>query len=139
MSVHQFFRRYAELALGPSPEALAPLYAPTFIIGGPEGSRALPNDRAFLSWLGQVGAFNREHRMRALTPLSVRESPLNATHTVATVTWDARFDKTGDRPLTFDITYLLERGRDEHGEPWRILAYISQSDQQAEMAKAGLL
>jgi hypothetical protein len=135
MSLDQFFRRYAELSLGPQPEALAELYAPTFIVGGPEGSRAFANDGQFLEWLRQVAAYNQEHGMRALTVVSVDETDLSPLHTLATVNWGARFEKTGDRLIEFDISYLLE----ESAGDWRILSYISRADQSAEMAKEGLL
>ena len=46
-----------------------------------------------------------------------------------------RFEKTGDRIIEFEISYLLEKAEDE----WRILSYISCSDQNAEMEKEGLL
>src|SRR5688500_15857824 len=109
MSLNRFFSRYAELSLGPEPEALAGLYAPTCIVGGPQGSRAFANDASFIEWLRQVAAFNREHGMRALSVVSIRETMLSPVHTLATVTWGARFDKTGDRVIAFEISYLLER------------------------------
>ncbi len=135
MSLDQFFTRYAELSTGPQPEALAGLYAPTFIVGGPGGSQAFANDRQFLDWLGRVAAFNREHGMRHLAPVSTEGLELSPIHTLATVRWGARFDKTGDRTIEFEISYLLERSAGD----WRILSYISRTDQNAEMAKAGLL
>src|SRR5262245_52306551 len=135
MSLDQFFRRYAELSLGPQPEALAGLYAPTFIVGGPEGSHAFANDSRFLEWLRQVAVFNREHGMRTLTVVSIHQTELSPLHTLANVTWGARFDKTGDRLIEFVISYLLEQS----GGGWRILSYISRADQNAEMAKEGLL
>ena len=135
MSLDQFFSHYAALSTGPRPDALARLYAPTFIVGGPEGSQAFANDARFLEWLEQVTAFNRQHGMRALEVVSVRDLPLSPLHTLATVTWGARFDKTGDRRLEFEISYLLEKSDDE----WRILSYISRADQQREMEQAGLL
>jgi hypothetical protein len=54
---------------------------------------------------------------------------------LATVTWGARFEKTGERIIEFEISYLLEKAEDD----WRILSYISRSDQTAEMEKEGLL
>ena len=60
---------------------------------------------------------------------------LSPLHTLATVTWGARFEKTGDRIIAFAISYLLEKAEDE----WRILSYVSASDQKAEMEKEGLL
>jgi hypothetical protein len=135
MSLDRFFSRYAELSIGPQPEALAGLYAPTFIVGGPEGSHAFANDGRFLEWLRQVAAFNREHGMRALGTVSIQDVDLSPRHTLALVTWGARFDKTGDRIIEFTISYLLEKVDGD----WRILAYISRSDQNEAMLKEGLL
>ena len=56
MALDRFFNRYAELSLGPQPEALADLYAPTFIVGGPEGSHTFTNDAHFTEWLGQIAS-----------------------------------------------------------------------------------
>jgi len=135
MTLNQFFERYAELSLGPQPELLATLYALTFIVGGPQGSRAFTNDARFVEWLRQVADYNRQHGMRELRVVSIRDAALSPRHTLASVTWGARFEKTRDRLIEFEISYLLEQAEDE----WRILSYISRSDQHAEMAKAGLL
>jgi hypothetical protein len=135
MPLDQFFSRYAELSMAPEPEALASLYAPTFIVGGPQGSQAFTNDARFVQWLRQVATFNRWHGMRGLTAIAIRDVTLSPRHALATVTWSARFEKTGDRAIDFEISYLLERIEDE----WRILSYISRTDQEAEMVREGLL
>ena len=135
MSLDRIFSRYAERSLGPKPEELAGLYAPTFIVGGPQGSQAFTNDVRFIEWLRQVATFNRQHGMRSLTAMSVRDATLSPLHTLATVTWGARFEKTGDRIIEFEISYLLEKAEDQ----WRILSYISRTDQNAAMEKEGLL
>src|SRR5262245_38171714 len=109
MLLDRFFSRYAELSTGPQPEAVAKLYAPTFIVGGPEGSHAFANDERFLDWLREVAVFNRMHGMRALAAASIRDVTLSPLHTLATVTWGARFERTGDRVIEFDISYLLEK------------------------------
>ncbi len=134
-SLHDFFTRYAGISMGPRPEDLAPLYAPTFIVGGPHGSQAFANDATFLDWLRQVGDFNRDHGMRSLVVVTLRDMTLSARHLVATVRWGAQFEKTGERVVEFDISYLLEQG----GGSWKILAYISRTDQAEEMKKEGLL
>jgi hypothetical protein len=134
MSLDQFFSRYTELSMGPQPEALATLYAKTFIAGGPQGSHAYTNDDRFIEWLRQMADFNRQHGMRALTAVSIRDVTLSPLHALATVTWGARFEKTGDRVIQFEISYLLEKAADA----WHVLAYISQSDQSTEMAREGL-
>lgn len=135
MTLHDFFARYAELSLGREPETLAPLYAPTFIVGGPEGSQAFSNDGKFLDWLREVARFNREHGLDALTVVNVDDTPLSPLHSLAHVRWGARFARTGSRRIEFEIAYLLER----HGEGWRILSYISKEDQGAAMKREGLL
>jgi hypothetical protein len=135
VSLDQFFNRYAELSTGPQPEGLARLYAPTFIVGGPQGSKAFTNDAAFLKWLRQVSDFNRQHGLNALTATAIRDVSLSELHTLATVNWGARFDKSGDRIIRFEISYLLEKA----GAEWRILSYISRTDQNEEMTKEGLL
>lgn len=131
----RFFTEYASVSLGPQPEALAGLYAPTFIVGAPTGSHAFANDDRFLDYLRQVATFNREHGMRALTVVSVERVDMSPIHVLAIVTWGAHFQKTGDRRIEFVISYVLEQT--DHG--WRILSYISQADQNARMAQEGLL
>ena len=81
MSLDGFFSRYAALSLGPQPEALAGLYAPTFIVGGPQGSQAFTNDVRFVEWLRQVANFNRQHGMCDLTAMSIRDVTLSPLHT----------------------------------------------------------
>jgi hypothetical protein len=51
------------------------------------------------------------------------------------VEWGARFLQTGDRLIKFRIAYLVEAGPDGP----RILAYISEKDQEEEMRSEGLL
>jgi hypothetical protein len=130
-----FFERYAEVSTGSRPEDLAPLYAPTFIVGGPKGSQAFANDEAFLGWLRQAADGNRTAGLRSMRPLEVRDQRLSAIHTLATVRWGAQFARTGDRVIAFSIAYLLER----QDETWRILAYLSEEDQEAAMTREGLL
>jgi len=135
ISLRTFFERYAELSLGTTPERLAPLYAPTFLVAGPQGSQAFANDSAFLGWLRQVRDFNQQHGMRSLEVRDLREAELSPVHSLATVTWGARFQKTGDRLVEFAIAYLVERA----GDDWKILAYVSERDQAEEMQRLGLL
>ncbi len=134
-SLRGFFDRYSAASLGSSPELLAGMYAPTFIVGGPHGSKAFPNDTAFLDWLRQVHEFNCTHGMNALEAGAIDERVLSPLHTLATVRWAARFARSGERRIEFSIAYLLERA----GETWRILSYISEQDQDEAMRKEGLL
>ena len=135
MSLSRFFEEYARLSQGDEPSALAALYAPTFIVGGPQGSHAFANDARFLEWLDQVRDFNRQHGMRSIAPLAIQEITISPRHSLARVTWGARFARTGDRLIEFEIGDLLEQS----GDRWTILSYISRSDQDEEMRKLGLI
>src|SRR5688572_20252445 len=114
----QFFEEYAARSTGAHPEALTSFYAKTFIVAGPEGSQAFTNDAEFVAWLKQVGEFNREHGMRELCVLALDEAPLSPRHTLATVRWGARFERTSDRLIEFQIAYLMERS----DAGWKVLA-----------------
>jgi hypothetical protein len=135
MTAEQFFARYAALSMGDDDHALAAMYAPSFFVAGPKGSTTFANDAKFLEWLAQVRVFNQQHGMKTMAPVAVRETPLSPLHTLAQVRWSARFEKTGDRAIEFEIAYLLERA----AETWRVLGYVSTRDQEEEMRSLGLL
>jgi hypothetical protein len=133
--IERLFREYAEAALGTAAERTAAFYAPGFIAAGPTGSAVFANDERFLDWIGGVYDFNRQTSMEAMEVIAVSERLLSERHTIATVTWGARFRKTGSTLARFEITYLLERA----AEGWKILAYVSHTDQEEEMRRLGLL
>jgi hypothetical protein len=121
--------------MGDDHRALAAMYAPTFFVAGPTGSKTFANDSQFLDWLARVRAFNRQHGMRALSSAAVRETALSPLHFLAQVRWSARFEKTGTRAIGFEIAYLLEGT----GESWRIPGYVSARDREEEMRALGLM
>jgi hypothetical protein len=73
--------------------------------------------------------------MHDLSPAAVTETRLSPIHVLAQVRWSARFEKTGNRAIEFEIAYLMERTT----ESWRVLGYISERDQDEEMKAHGLL
>jgi hypothetical protein len=130
-----FFDRYAKASREGDRGALAAMYAASFIVGGPEGSMTFANDARFLDWLDQVFAFNRRQGMRGLQVISLDAVLLSPLHSLAVVNWGARFERTGDRLVEFRISYLVE-SRDGGA---KILGYVSQADQEAEMKRLDLL
>ena len=130
-----FFQRYAEDSLHGEPKTIAAAYAPSFFVAGPKGSQFFANDEKFLLWLDQLRSFNRQHAMQSMQPSRVEVHQLSPIHALARVTWSARFTKTGDRDIGFDISYLLERA----GDSWKVLSYVSEKDQEDEMRKLELL
>jgi hypothetical protein len=134
-NLEAYFESYAAASLSGDPTRIAAYYAPTFIVGGPKGSAAFPNDDKFLEWLKGVADFNRQAGMEAMQVVDVHAHELNELHTVATVTWGARFRKTGDQLIEFKITYTLEGNDNER----KILSYIAHTDQEDEMKRLDLL
>jgi actin-related protein len=131
-----FFRGYGAAALGTAPERIASFYAESFIAGGPRGSAVFRNDEQFIDWLKQLHQLNKSSGMTAMTVVSITDSKsLSSRHQLVSVEWGARFEKTGERLITFEISYLLERS----GDDWKIIAYISEKDQEEEMQALGLL
>ena len=131
-----FFRNYGAAALEGAPERIASFYAESFIAGGPNGSAVFRNDEQLIEWLMQLQQFNASTGMTAMTLVSINDSkPLSSRHQLVAVEWGANFEKTGERLITFEISYILERS----GEDWKIIAYISKKDQEEEMKAMGLI
>jgi hypothetical protein len=120
--LEQLFREYGDRSMGPEPKRIAAFYAEQFIVAGPPGSAVFANDDRFLEWLAQLKAFNQRSGMTSMSVVTLAEPlRLSEKHLLATVTWGARFEKTGDRLIQFTIAYLLETS----GDGWKILAYVS--------------
>jgi hypothetical protein len=132
MTVEQFYTHYARLSMGDDDRALAAVYAPSFFVAGPTGSKTFANDQQFLDWLAQLRAFNRRHGIRLVAHSGAR-TLLSPLHVLAQVHWSARFEKTGARAIEFEIAYLMELA----GQSWRLLGYVSASDQEEEMRAHG--
>jgi hypothetical protein len=128
-----FFDAYARASRDADPKMLAALYAPTFIVAGPKGSHAFANDETFLEWIKGLQAFNKQVGMTSLSARAIGRVTLSPAHVLATVTWSCRFARTGDRPIEFRIAYLLEIG-----DAPKVLAYVSEADQEEEMKRQGV-
>jgi hypothetical protein len=133
--LRDYFQRYARVALGPEPEKLADFYETSFLVAGPKGGAAFKNDEAFLAWLRELHAFNVKTGMASMTPGGVGEAAVGAGYSLVTVTWAATFQRTGDVPIRFAISYLLRES--EAGR--KIAAYVSHEDQEDAMRAQGLL
>ena len=130
-----FFRRYAIVSLGPEPEKLADFYDTSFLAAGPKGGAAFRNDDAFLKWLRGVHEFNAKSGMTSMSVGSIEETSVSADYTLVTVEWAATFERTGETPLRFKISYLLR----ESAGLWKVAAYISHEDQEEAMRAHGLV
>lgn len=132
--LRQFFEEYAQHSFR-QPQALTSFYAADFIAAGPQGSRSYRNDDKFVEWLDQMETFNKQTGLTGMQVEAVREIPMGEAFTMATVTWAATYKKTGDQPITFDISYCISFVEDTP----RIILFISHEDQESVMKEKGLL
>ena len=111
MSLDEFFTRYAAISLGPQPKHWRGFMAQPSSSPDRRVVNRSPTKSRFLEWLRQVADFNRQHGMQSLAVVSIQDMPLSPLHRLATVRWGTRFEKTGDRVIEFEISYLLRRPR----------------------------
>lgn len=130
-SFQEFFERYASLSTGTHPEKLATLYDDSFLAAGPMGGAAFRNDTVFLDWLRQVREFNIRTGMTSLAPVDFESTIISAHYVLVTVRWAATFQKTGDTPIHFRISYLLR----SFDGTYKVAAYVAHDDEE-EMRQA---
>jgi hypothetical protein len=133
--LHEFFTLYGNLSLSDHPEQLSELYGEAFVAADPERTGAFPNDDAFKQWLRGLHDSNIAHGMQAMDVLGIAEHPLGEIFVLTTVTWGARYEKTRDQIIPFDVSYMVNVGGDEP----KIIGYFSHKTQEGEMRKWGLL
>jgi hypothetical protein len=133
--LREFFQRYATVSLGSEPEKLAEFYDQSFLVAGPKGGAAFRNDAAFLDWLRQVHDYNVKTGMASMAAEDVDPVRVSADYSLVAVRWAARFQKSGNSPVRFTISYLLR----ETESGYKIVAYVSHEDQEEAMRAHGLL
>jgi hypothetical protein len=85
--------------------------------------------------LTQAYAFYKKVGMESTRILGRSDTVLDPNHVLARVRWAAFFRKTGDAPITFEISYLVRLA----GETPKFLLIVSHEDEQALMKAKGLL
>lgn len=133
--IKDFFENYASVSMKSEPDLHADLYADDFIAAGPSGSAVYKNDAQFLEWLKRIYDFNKKTGMESIRVISVRDNPISGQYSLAWVKWCAKYKKTGEELIHFEITYLLQFFNNQT----KILAYISHEDQEKVMKERGLL
>ena len=73
--------------------------------------------------------------MTSMTVGTVAETAVSADYTLVTVEWAATFERSGDAPIQFSISYILRQSEDD----WKVAGYISHEDQEVAMRAHDLL
>ena len=130
--LRSFFEGFAAASTAGDLDALARLYAPTIMIAGPAGARAvntvdmmraIPERREMLQSLG----------CRRTTLAGLDETPLDGRYTLARAEWRWDFEPAGAPPshLTLPSTFIVDRS----GEAPVIVVYVMHQDLTAVLRK----
>ena len=115
-------------------EATAKFFADTFISAGPKGTIA-HSKKEFESWAQKAAAFYRKMGLVSGKVLSTKELSLADHHVLVTVHWGVWFRKTGDTPVEFDVSYMI----DKTGPEPKIVMFVAHQDEDEAMQKLAAL
>ncbi len=131
-----FFERFERLSAASDVDSLVAMYAPNFMIAGPNGAqvvrpadilRAIPRRRQLLDSAG--------HRETAL--IGFEETPLTDRYSLVRVDWRWRFERAGGQPTT--ITLPSRFIVDCAGDAPQIVLYMNETDVATVARDRGLL
>ena len=114
-------------------KTIANCYADTFISAGPKGTIS-QSKKEFEEKARQAADFYRSVGQNSARIISKRIMPICNEYSMVVVRWGVTFDKTGAKPVEFDVTYIVQ----ETGTDPKIILFISHEDEEAAMKKLGL-
>jgi len=103
-----------------------------FISAGPSGSRVL-NREENKKRADEIIKLYKKVGYRSTKIISKRIIPICNEYSMVVVRWGITFEKTGNRLIEFDISYIVQ----EIDDP-RIILLISHQDEEAVMKRVGL-
>jgi uncharacterized protein YndB with AHSA1/START domain len=112
----------------------AEFFSDIFISAGPRGAIA-QSKAEFLKMAYQAAEFYRRVGQTSAKILSMQEIPISDQYSMAHVRWSVTFQKTGDRGIEFDVSYLVQKT----GPEPQILLFIAHQDEEAAMQELGVL
>jgi hypothetical protein len=131
--VRLFFDDYG--AAFKDPDKIASCYGDCAIAVDPSLVGCLKGEREIHKTMKEISQYQIKTGLRSMSPTAVEIGEIAAPHFMAKVTWGALFEKTGNKLITFDVTYLLR----EHEESFHILASISHQEERKVREELDLL
>jgi len=107
--------------------------ADSFISAGPKGS-ITQSRKDFEKKAEQTNKFYKSVGRTSARIISKRVMPICNDYSMVVVRWGITFDKTGNKLIEFDRSYIIE----ETGSEPKIILLISHVDEEAAMKKLGL-
>lgn len=132
MDYKDFFKRYGESYS--DGEKLAAFYGDCALATTPEFVGCLKDRKDVRKALSGIAHYQEKTGMTSMVPLHVQANEIDPRHAIVKVHWGAKFKKTGDQEIVFDVSYLVrhEKGKEQ------ILLIISHQDEQKMRQELGL-
>lgn len=103
--VKELFTKYEKAFSALDVKRSAGFFADSFISAGPNGT--ITNSKELLESGQKAAEFYRSVGQKSAKILSLEESPITDQYSLVKVHWGVIFEKTGDKPMEFDVSYLL--------------------------------
>lgn len=127
------FREYEHAADRLDMEAIAKHYDDTFISAGPKGTIAQDKNE-FMSKARQASEMYRSIGQTSAKILSKKITPISDEYAMVTVHWGMTFQKTGNRIIEFDVSYIVR----QIGDEMKVILFITHQDEAEAMRELGL-
>lgn len=133
-SIKKLFEEYEKAFSELDIEKNAGFFADAFISAGPRGAIA-QSKTEFLTKAKQASDFYKSVGQESAKIISADEMPVSDNYSLVKVHWGAKFKKTGDKLIEFDVSYLVQKT----GHEPKIILFIAHQDEEKAMEKLGLL
>lgn len=133
-AIEKLFNAYAVAFDKLDFENQAQYFANAFIMAGPKGAVSC-NKQEFLQNAQQAVAFYKSVGQKGAKMMSISQMDISKEYALVKTHWAVYFEKTGDTPIEFDMSYIVHTALPE---PQIILA-LAHEDEAEAMKKLGLV
>ena len=133
-AVKKLFVQYEKAFNALDVEKQVSLFAKHFISAGPRGSIAQGRDE-FARMAGEAAKFYRSIGQKSAKILSMDETAISREYSMVKVNWGVTFEKTGNKLIEFDVTYIIQKADPEP----KIIMFIAHQDEEKAMKELGLI
>lgn len=112
----------------------AEMFDDSFMTAGPKGAIARSKDE-FLGMAEQLAAYYRAAGQTSARILEAAESPISPEYSLVDVHWASTFEKTGDRLIEYDVSYIVRKT----GNQLKIVMFIAHEDEEQAMKELGIM
>lgn len=130
--IEKFFNQYEKAFDKLDLKAISELYADTFLSSGPKGTITETKQEA-ASKAEDAANFYRSIGQKSARLVSKKLVPISNEYTMVVVRWAVVLEKAGDKPVEFDISYILQETNDEP----KIILFITHTDEMELMKELG--